>query len=334
MRFWLQTLAYIAVLFAGLEVASRLALGHAPFERFDKRYDRLTAPHQPVVQSSEGWSRSTTNELGHLDEPMPTPLPPDGILVIGDSYTEARQVRRDDRYTERLGAQLHRRVYNVGHTGWSPLNALALLRAERATFAPKAVVVQISGNDLADIVAKRRPHVVERADHTGYDIALPPREKGGLGAKITQARLMASHSALAGNIIVSALTLLHGGKDDEGGKAETSCAAPAPLAVAALPWLFESLDKAAGGPDLVLLYLPQLDYHAGCVDRCAASRELYRRTAEQAHIPFVDPTPAMCSEFARTRQPLNGFWNTVPGSGHFNARGHAVIADALAAALR
>ena len=48
---------------------------------------------------------------------------------------------------------------------------------------------------------------------------------------------------------------------------------------------------------------------------------------------MVDVTPALCARFAETHQPLHGFWNTVPGTGHLNAEGHAVVARQLADAL-
>lgn len=329
-RFWLQTLAWLVAFLVVFEVLARLVLGHSPRTRIDPAYDRITLADQPVVQSREGFSRGRTNELGHLDAPMPSPLPADGILVIGDSFTEGRQVARDERFTELLGARLGRRVYNVGHTGWSPLNAIKFLRAELPRFAPATVIVQVSGNDLGDVVARGRPHLVER-DHV-LDIELPDRVKKGMARRITAVREALSRSAFVGDIVVGAFALLKGGDDDGPAPGEeATCADINPLAARAMPWVIGEL--AAAHRDVRLLYLPQLDYYAGCVDRCTAAKQLFSEAAAARHVTLIDTTAALCAMYARRDQPLNGFWNTRPGTGHFNALGHAVIAEVLARQL-
>ena len=329
MRFWLQTSVWLITLFAGFEVLSRLFIGDAPRTHIHPDYDRVTMPHEQVVQSREGFARGRTNELGHLDAPMPRPLPPDGILVIGDSLTESRQVAAAERFTERLGAALGRRVYNAGHTGWSPLNAIGLLRADLPAFAPGTVIVQVSGNDLADMAARRRPRVVEQGG--GFAVRWPNRGKPGGGA-LTRVRETVSRSAFAENLIARTLELVSGdGPGDDGGGGAASCDSATPLVVRALPWVLGQLK--ALHPDVRLLYLPRLDYHAGCVDKCAGAARLWRDAARGAGVPMVDVTGAMCRRFRATRQPLNGFWNTEPGIGHLNGEGHAVVAGELAGAL-
>lgn len=317
MRFWGQTFALLIALFAVFELACRFLLGWSPMSRNDARYGQVMAAEQWVVQSREGFARERTNELGNLDAPMAAAPPRDGILVIGDSLTEARQVSRAARYTDRLGALLGRRVYNVGHSGWSPLNAIAYLDAEKAKFQPALTVVQISGNDFEDMVnRKRRLHVLER--NGTYSIGVPSRGERGFSQHL-------EHSAFALLAFDRATAIIAGGGNEAAG---SSCETLDPQATRALPWVLGELKRAAG--NVILLYLPVLDYHHGCSDRCATARALYVATAAAANIPLVDATAAICREFATTRQPLHGFWNTVPGSGHLNAEGHAVLATLLA----
>ena len=333
MGYWLKVAALVGLVLLAFEVGSRLAIGHAPRNRIDPRYDSLPRPHEPVVQSSEGLLRARTNELGHLDAPMPEPLPPDGVIVIGDSFTEARQVALAERFTDRLGARLGRRVYNVGHTGWSPLNAIAFLEAEAARFRPSDVIVQVSGNDLGDMVARRRMHVAE-AEGGRFEIVLPDRTKQGIGRQINAVKNALARSALAGNLVTSGLVLLGIAEGGAGGGAggEISCDRPAPLAIRALPELLERLRRAH--PRVHLLYLPMLDYQAGCTDRCGEAQAALAAAARAAGVPFVDVTAAVCARFAETRQPLHGFWNTMPGTGHLNAAAHEIVAAALATHLR
>jgi len=319
--FWARTCGYLVVVVGVLEVLCRLFIGVAPPERYDARYDKISEPGRWVVHSTEGFSRGRTNELGFLDAAVPRPPPADGILVVGDSFTEARHVDQAARFTNRLEKRLARRVYNAGHAGWSPLNAIGFLAAEKATLAPSTVIVQVSGNDLQDIVSRKRPHVVEPAPGA-FAVELPKRAAEGTAARV---KAILFRSALVAAATSSALQLLAGGRDND---ATGSCAAPDPRAVRALPWIAGELRR--GHDDVHLLYLPMLDYHAGCVDRCAAARDLFARAAAGAGLAFVDATPALCERFRATGQPPNGFANTVPGTGHLNAAGHAVVAGVLA----
>ncbi len=328
MKYWLQVLGLTLVLLGGFEVLCRLFIGRSPAVGFDPRFDRLTLPHQPIVQSSEGFSRGRTNELGHLDSPMPEVSPADGILVLGDSYTEARQVSQEARFTNQLGEILNRRVYNVGHTGWSPVNAVAFLEAERSRFSPSTVIVQVSPNDLGDIVAAKRPHVEERGDRR--EVVIPNRKKGGFAAKITSFReSVSARSAFGGEVIVAMLSLFTGKEAEADGAGEPrTCSPPTASQIKAMGFLIAELSSKH--PDVRLLYLPRLDYHGGCVERCPAARKMYEVIANALPVAWIDTTSAICERFHETRQPLHGFWNTIPGTGHLNAEGHAVVARALA----
>ena len=297
-------------------------------QRFDQRYDRLTAPNQAYVEALEGFARGRTNELGNLDDAMSQPLPQHAILILGDSLTEARQVSKGERWSTLLSKLLTRRVYNVGHTGWSPANALEYLRAEKQRFEPETVVLQVSGNDLDDIVARKRPHVVD--DAGVLSIQLPKRIKSGLSASVNAAKELVSRSALGGSLIVAGLTIVDSGD----GKTDNApgCTPPDMKIEKAARWLFTELQKQH--PNTVVVYFPTLNYYDGCLDQCVLARELFRSLAAAAKLAFIDITGAACRHFAQTRQPLHGFWNTIPGEGHLNAEGNAVAAQVIADYLR
>jgi hypothetical protein len=321
MRFGLIVVAQLALIALGMEVLCRLFIGHTPELEEDPRFGKITKAHSAVVQSFEGHSASRTNMLGNLDDEMPGQLPPDSVMVLGDSFTEARHVPRADRFTDILAARTLRRVWNVGHAGWSPVNALGYLAANREKFAPKTLILQVSSNDLADLVASKRGHVVERAGR--LEMVIPTR--GGSSS----VRATISKSAFAGQLL-GGIAGLFGDKggDEDGG---SDCTTPPTLAVHALPWLFGKLAQLH--PDARVLYIPKLEYHGGCYDRCEVSRDVFAAGAAKAGLRFIDPTQAMCEDFVATGQPLHGFWNSIPGTGHLNGRGHAQVAAVIAADL-
>ena len=324
MSYFARFAAQLAVALVVLELLSRVVLGHKPALRYDKRYDRLSAPNQNVVEAQEGFSRGRTNELGNLDSPMPSPLPAHAILALGDSLTEARQVGHADRWPERLAALTQREVYNAGQRGWSPANALGYLQAEKQRFAPEYVVLQVSGNDIDDMVSEKRPHVVEGVE--GLSLKVPKRGKSGMAAKINKAKELVSRSALGGNLITAGLTVLGAGNDGSGNA--LGCSPPTAFNTKAANWLLAQI--RAEHAKTVVIYLPLLNYYEGCSDKCTGAAALFRNAAATAGLPFVDATAALCSSFAQTHQPLHGFWNSLPGVGHLNSEGNDVVAHVLA----
>ena len=82
------------------------------------------------------------------------------------------------------------------------------------------------------------------------------------------------------------------------------------------------------GPGITILYVPQFDYFGDTTAQTDTER-LVQRTASRLGVGFVDVRYALSRRYDQTRQPLNGFANTVPGTGHWNAAGHKVIAAEL-----
>ncbi len=321
LRYWLTVLGQLAVLFALGEFAARLVLDRKPHQRLDPRYGVVPLGDQLVVHSSEGFSRSRTNRLGHFDVELPSPDRAGGLLVVGDSFTEARQVPLSERFTERLAAQTGRPVFNVGHSGWSPVNAVAFLAAETSTFSPKTALVQISGNDVADFFDKRRLRLRE-VDGT---FQIDPKQRP---VRVARWRRLVSHSVLAESLIMAGAAVIFGGSgaaDDAGGNA---CERMTEKQARATRWVVSELARAPVVP--ALLYLPSLSYRPSCRDACVAARNEFAIAALGAGVTFIDTTPALCAAFERTGQPPNGFWNTRPGTGHLNALGHRVVAEVIA----
>jgi hypothetical protein len=105
---------------------------------------------------------------------------------------------------------------------------------------------------------------------------------------------------------------------------------------AGVPARLDSLTRVmrAVNPELAFVYVPTVRYFDGPPQVLyPLRREFYREFALRNHVMLVDPTDAIFAEFRRTGQPSHGFSNTEIGTGHLNARGHALVGRLLADAL-
>ena len=76
------------------------------------------------------------------------------VAFIGDSFTEAGNVREEQTFVARTGALLNQTVTNFGMAGYGPLEEVAVLEAFALKKDPKCVVWQLcEGNDLSDVVS-------------------------------------------------------------------------------------------------------------------------------------------------------------------------------------
>jgi hypothetical protein len=90
--------------------------------------------------------------------------------------------------------------------------------------------------------------------------------------------------------------------------------------------------RTAYGSNLVILWTPRLDYFGGPNGPTPTEAQV-REACARLDIDFIDTRTAFAREYARTRQPLQGFSNTAPGEGHWNAAGHAVVAAEIVRVL-
>jgi hypothetical protein len=92
--------------------------------------------------------RFETNDYGFRDGDWDPAAHP-SLMVVGDSFVEAMQVEKDERFTEVLAGQLSRggtpwRVLNMGVGGTGPEIYLEWIRTFVPLFSPEYVVVAIS----------------------------------------------------------------------------------------------------------------------------------------------------------------------------------------------
>lgn len=325
-----------ALVLVAAELVLRFALaGPLPYE-FDPRYGKVGRPGAPLVQSDEGYFNGRLNKLGHVDA---EPVAPDGrwrLLVLGDSQTAAREVPLAESFANRLEPMLDADVENAGVAGWSPVNNAAYLRDVVEQLRPDHVVLQLGGGDFDDLQEDHRIHLVRTP--TGFAIELPARQIE-VGAARAAARRAMRSSALATHVVRRG-GLLAAAQARRLRSHFLGAPAPEP-ACGRLPeaWTVDAVRSLVSGmqqhaPAMTALYLPRLSHREGCVDVCAERREIIRHMVSELGMTLVDPTEALCAEFAETGQPSTGFANSIIGEGHFNSRGHAVIARELAAPLR
>lgn len=127
------------------------------FSEYDPMYGkRLKANFRCERITPEFTMRFTTNSLGFRG-PEPPETPRNGILFLGDSYTEGYGVSDGEEFAAIVRDTL-KAVYgptappvlnlgmgNIGNGRW-----LKFIRREGVTFAPQFVVLQVTSNDFFD----------------------------------------------------------------------------------------------------------------------------------------------------------------------------------------
>lgn len=117
-------------------------------------------PGSSAWEVDEGLAWGTVNSHGYRDRERAINKPPGAyrVAVLGDSYTEARQVAPDKTYTAMAEAELNRNpclgrqqveVMNFGIGGFGTGQELLLLRERVWQFKPDLIVLQFyAGNDM------------------------------------------------------------------------------------------------------------------------------------------------------------------------------------------
>lgn len=305
---------------------------------------RLWVDRQPfsrIVQSIEGYNVSRVNSLGLVDDEPRVPRAPIVALVMGDSYAEALQVARAENFSnvaERSLPELD--VINLGRAACYPVNYAFELPRMYARYRPDWVVVQVNDGDVRELLD---PALFARVRAEIQNFA---RDSVALSAPVPWptafSRFLVRESALA-YFAKFRLALLAdkerarlakkllGGRRGE--YLESLSGPVDPHAGVLLDSLYREMTRVT--PRILFVYIPDVDYFSrppapGFPDR----RAFFHAFAARTGATLIDPTDALLADFARTRQPLHGFQNSILGLGHINARGHRIVGELLARAIR
>lgn len=251
------------------------------------------------------------------------------VLIIGDSYIVARQVRDD----ATMGALIERRsraegrpinVRQYGVNGGSAPGYAAAASALLARWNPARVVVVLPTNDLMEEALDKAPywrmHIGPADIVEMYPVQKPPPQPATVpGAVIDYLRPRST--------LVHALT-------DRWSHLHTRHPPPPPRGtpiaedprLSKVPQASLSLLARAYGDRLLIMHLPEVSRRSS--HQITPPEVRLEQACLEAGVPYVSAREVLIG--ARDRFVLTrGFWNTTPGDGHLNETGHRLVASAL-----
>lgn len=318
----------------------------------------------------EGGSRVRLNRDGWRDVERAAAKPPGTwrIAVLGDSYVQALQVRRQDGFCARLEDELRacavtqgRRVevLNFGVASYGTAQELLVLRHRVWRYAPDLVVLAfLTGNDIQNNDRRLegdalRPYFVLHGDSLVLDDRFRSepafRPRRDWRTRLRDAAVRRSYLAQS---IWSARRRARGGPGYAGPDLSQHIYTPPADRTWDEAWrlterlVVEFRDECArqgAGFLLVTLSNPE-QVHADRAVRAALARRLgvddlfyaERRLedlAEREGFAIVTLAPALQQHAQTSGDCLHGFDNAVPCGGHWNRAGHRLAAHIVAEAL-
>jgi hypothetical protein len=244
------------------------------------------------------------------------------LVIIGDSQVEAQQV--DD--VETMGAVLERRVraehvpLDVVQLGWGGAGIptyVGVASQVLATWPSERVVVVLNPRDFG-------PGAL-RAGNFKLTIAPDGSTKVTHNARAASAgpiKRLLQHSALGYMLWLRGKQMWSSADEEDVGRGSTRPRTKLDILVAAS---VRALHEAYGDR-LAIVYTPYI----GVTDSPPTPDEalLLRACAEQ-RVPCISARDAMRAARDVDHVLCRGFSNTAPGVGHFNAGGHAVMANVI-----
>lgn len=296
----------------------------------------VSQPGTTSRMRSEGWASSHVGEDGIRGLPGGTLPPGPKVVFWGDSFVEGLQVNDPERMAQQFTQQatqtgLHLSGVGIGTGGDTLIDALVKAPAYTQVLAPVVLNIFVLGR-ISDVLpdAPRpcraaflsKPYLhIQAVDCPPSSVAL---------------RLAPSFRSLelAGGFEVYTrlkdLTLRFSpGPATNNARFLSPTAAPPPTA-----WDFLiNQARQAAPPQIAFLYLPPLPHPVkGKVSRTdpdAATSTAFAAACGRNGVPFLNLGPAFLAHYQATGRFPRGFFNTPPGSGHLNADGHRMVAEAV-----
>ncbi|MCK6574070.1 hypothetical protein L6V77_23570 [Myxococcota bacterium] len=292
-------------------------------------------------QRAEGWGDSRFGRFGVSVHDDVTALRGPTVAIWGDSYVEAWQVDDPDKVAAQVtalcGADGLTGV-GVGQSGRAAADVVFLLPRYEKLFSPEAHYIVLP--HLSDVLPDGLrffddpPRLVE-VPFTAGSLGLRPILERFHLQLFWRAARTAVNGADGNRVVRLRPGPVKRPGAGAGGLGGTKYDRPVVLpSDATLEYLLAALDAATERP-LVFIYTPAVPrIRANAVetqDQDAAAARHVAALAARRGIGFLDLSAAFVRAYQQTGEFPRGFHNGVPGSGHWNALGHRLVAEAICA---
>ncbi len=279
------------------------------------------------LQGTEGYCKTRMNSLGMRGEEIPSKTPDEyRVLMLGDSYTNALQVSDDRTFVHRLQNRLalntsrNIRIINAGRNGASPAYYIHLSEFYHSSMKPDFVVVQINDEDFTvDIFDDKDQEFYVRKEGADYVTTTNFRDyyiwQMFPVLKVIKPFVAFSTFKIALDKVPQMLEQRR--NPSASGRKEVRPSADYPDII---DWTLKGLKNDY--PHMAIFYLTLNTYESNI-------ESLLKQSANEYGIDFLNARDIFNRYYQSHRQPVNGFDNTMPGTGHMNAIGHNLTADLL-----
>lgn len=316
---------FFAVLFCNI----LLCFYHRPagwIERTQSATNAIWRPGSTMIMGTEGRGVYHVDKDGYLNADLPRQE--DYCLVLGASYTQGKEVRFGERYTDLLNNMLAESndklaVYNCSQDAKFLPGIINDFYAITQEFADAESIVIETGN--TDFTVKE---LVAACEQHGYD----ENQRGSVLTENMSAmqrlKLYVKEGLPIYTILKSQLAAMKG-VDATVRNAEDEPVADSVQEEslhAALALIRSQYDGM-----LVILYHPtvSLTENGEMEIDVQETTSMFRTACEANDILFVDVSEAFLEAYEKEYAVPYGFSNTTMGTGHLSADGHRVIAEEL-----
>lgn len=335
------------------------------FDTYDPLRGHALRPGKEGWYEKEGKAYLRINSRGYRDSEHDVAKPSGTfrIAVLGDSFSEARQVAQEDTFWSLLGRNLERgcpglkgkkvEVLNFGVGGYGTSEALLTLRMDALRFSPDLVLLAFfPGNDLRENSKKLgarenwrmpRPYFVYSNGDLIFEKPRVSLVERLLAEGVHHFRLLELLNEFKRKRTINATPVIAVEAQNPDG-----IYSPSSDPVWQEAWLITerlleriSTETAAGGARFVLTIVPTpLQVHPGSALRKASQQKMgvenlfyadrrLEGIGQKLDFPVIRLAERLQRVATETGAYFHGFENAVMGNGHWNETGHRQAAGIL-----
>ena len=301
-------------------------------ERTNSATSAIWRPGSTLLMGTEGRGTYTVDKDGYLNADLPKQ--DNYVLVLGASYTQGKEVKFGERYTDLLNEKLAKSsdelaVYNCSQDAKFLPGIISDFYAITQEFPDAATIVIETGN--TDFSSKE---LQAACSQHGFD-------KNQIGSVITfnmsfvqKAKLLVKEGLPLYTILKSQITAMAAKNVAASTTAKNDMTADTEQKQSLIEAL--ALIRSQFDGQLVIMYHPMVSL-AETGELVITEQEttaMFEAACLENNILFVDMSEAFLRAYKEDYSVPYGFFNTTMATGHLSADGHRVIAEELYKVLK